>query len=244
MKVIGVIPARYMSSRFPGKPLVDICGKPMIWWVYQQAKKVPELDDVIVATDSEAISAVCKELELNVRLTSDQHRTGADRVAEIAENTDGDIYLNIQGDEPLIEPKAIRQIITEMIKCPEEEYIGLRSTLQNEQELLNPNVVKAITDLSGYAMYFSRVPIPYNHDIKNVYRVMGLYGYKRDFLIRFGQLGQSALELCENGVEMLRAMEHGHKIKLIDTDYVSIAVDLPSDVDKVVDYMNGMRNDE
>ena len=243
MKIIGVIPARYSSSRFPGKPLADICGKPMIWWVYNQAKKVDALDEVIVATDDERIFSVCQKFDIKACMTSSSHRTGADRVAEVASKTEADIYLNIQGDEPLIEPEAILQIVDAMKKNTESYYIGLRSRIEDEEELLNPNVVKAVTDIAGDAMYFSRVAIPFNHNLDNVYRVMGLYGYRKDFLLNFSQWGQSALELAENGVEMLRAMEHGYKIRLVDTNYQSIAVDLPSDIEKIIKAMRSSVNE-
>ena len=112
MKIIGVIPARYKSSRFPGKPLVDICGKPMIWWVYQQAKKVPEFDEVYVATDDDRIEAACKEHDMKVIMTSDKHETGSDRVAEVATKVEGDLFVNIQGDEPVINPEMIQEVIS------------------------------------------------------------------------------------------------------------------------------------
>lgn len=231
MKIIGVLPARYQSSRFPGKPLALICGKPMIWWVYQQALKVQGINEVYVATDDQRIVEVCEKYNMAYMLTSDKHRTGADRVAEVASRTNGDIYMNIQGDEPLIEPKAIEQVIAEI--NDEHYYVGLKSVIDTEEELLNPNVVKVVTDLDGYAMYFSRSKIPYNFNFGYAYRVMGLYAYKREFLLDFASWGQSKLELAENGVEMLRAMEHGRKIYLADTKYHSIGVDLPEHIVQV-----------
>lgn len=238
MKIIGVIPSRYQSSRFPGKPLAMINSRPMIWWVYQQALKVPNIDEVIIATDDERIEETCRSFGMNVMMTSAAHRTGADRVAEAARRTDGDIYLNIQGDEPLIDPHAISQIIDAMLSDPSCYYVGLRSRLEGKDELNNPNVVKTVTDRDGYAIYFSRAPIPYNDSYDAAYRVMGLYGYTRDFLLKFQSWGQSTLELAENGVEMLRAMEHGYRIKLLDTKYHSIGVDLPEHIQQVEEIMN------
>lgn len=241
MKIIGVIPSRWESSRFPGKPLAMINGKPMLRWVYERACKVQLIDTVIVATDDMRIMEMCRENGISAMMTETTHRTGADRVAEIAERTDGDIYLNIQGDEPLIEPEAINQIIEKLLNESDVEYVGLRSKIHTIEELENPNVVKAVTDLNGNAMYFSRQAIPYNKSLDNVYRVMGLYGYRRDFLIHFKSYGQSSLEIAENGVEMLRAMEHGKQINLLDTDYTSIGVDIPSDIRKVEEIMNAER---
>lgn len=236
-KIVGVIPARWESSRFPGKPLALINGKPMIWWVYNQALKVDMLDRVVVATDDKRIQDVCVQYGMDVVMTLKEHRTGAERVAEVAEKIQADLYLNIQGDEPLIEPNAIQQIIDEMLNGS-VYYVGLKSKIKDEVELQDKNVVKAITDIEGYAMYFSRVAIPNNLDIRNVYRVMGLYGYTRDFLLKFRKWGQSSLEIAENGVEMLRAMEHGYKVKLIDTQYISIGVDNPEDIERVEKIIN------
>lgn len=233
MKVIGVIPARWSSSRFEGKPLADIFGKPMIWWVYNQAKKVKELDEIIIATDDNRILDACQEFGMHVMMTSSLHKTGAERVAEVAKRTDGDIYLNIQGDEPLIDPSVIRKIILEMKKSNSNYYVGLRSQIKDIDELRNPNIVKAVTDINGFALYFSRVAMPYSQSLECVYRVMGLYGYRKDFLLKFAELGQTKLEIAEKGVEMLRIMENGYKIKLIDTDSISIGVDTPSDLEKV-----------
>lgn len=237
MKIIGVIPARYESSRFPGKPLANINGKPMIWWVYNQALKVGIIDNVIVATDDERIFEICRNNNINVTMTSSDIKTGADRVAEVAEKIDGDIFLNIQGDEPLIEPDAILQIINEMEKDDSIYYLGLKSKLESEDEWKAPNVVKTVTDSDGYALYFSRSAIPYDN-YKDAYRVMGLYGYRRDFLIQFKKWGQSSLEIAERGVEMLRAMQHGYKIKLVDSKYHSVGVDMPEHIEIIEKIMS------
>jgi len=236
MKIIGVIPSRYESSRFPGKPLALINGKPMIYWVYKQAIKVKGLDEVVVATDDDRILKTCQEYSISAMMTSNDIVTGADRVAEVAEKTDGDIYLNIQGDEPLIQPEAIEQIIEKMLEDNEIYYLGLRAEFENEEEWLATNTVKVVTDVDDNAMYFSRAPIPSN-DYKKAYRVLGLYGYKKDFLLKFKKLGLSSLEKAEKGVEMLRAMEAGYKIRLIDTKYHTIGVDLPEHIKLVEDKM-------
>ncbi len=231
MKVIGIIPSRWQSSRFPGKPLAMILGKPMVWWVYEQAKKVEEIDQLIVATDDERIAECCREYGMEYMMTG-EHKTGADRVAEAASRTDGDIYLNIQGDEPLIEPEAIRQVLR-IVQEEGVEYAALRTKIDKASEWQKYGVVKAVTDLKGDAMYFSRSPIPCNFEKADAYLLVGLYAYRRDFLLEFLSWGQSALEIGENGVEPIRALEHGRKIRLGISDFPTIGVDLPEQIPEV-----------
>lgn len=236
MKVIGVIPARYKSSRFPGKPLVDILGKPMIWWVYQQCLKVQKLDELYVATDDDRIRVVCEQYNMNVIMTSEKHQTGSDRVGEVATKVEGDLFVNIQGDEPCIEPKMIEQVID--IFCEDlNVYFGsLRKEIKDEAEINAPSTVKVVTDINDDALYFSRNVIPSNiKDGKraSIYRHVGIYAYKRDFLLKFVNMPQTELELGE-GIEPLRAMENGYKIRVRKTEYESIGVDLPEHIDKVI----------
>lgn len=233
MRVMGVIPARYASTRFPGKSLALINNRPMIWWVYNRAKKAKGLDDICVATDDKRIYDVCKMNEMNVVMTSEDICTGADRVATVAKKYVADVYLNIQGDEPLINPEVIEQVISYMSNNYDVYYLGLKSRILDEEEWRNYNVVKVVTDANGDALYFSRMPIPTVYDKEVSCRVMGLYGYRRDFLLTFIALGQSPLEKAEKGVEMLRAMENGYKVRLIDTGYHSIGVDLPEHIIEV-----------
>ena len=162
MKIIGVIPARYKSSRFPGKPLVDICGKPMIWWVYQQAKKVPEFDEVYVATDDDRIEAACKEHDMKVIMTSDKHETGSDRVAEVATKVEGDLFVNIQGDEPVINPEMIQEVISIFFEDETVTFGSLKKEITDPDEIKATSTVKVVTDQKGDAMYFSRSVIPSN----------------------------------------------------------------------------------
>lgn len=232
MKIIGVIPARYKSSRFPGKPLTDICGKPMIWWVYQQAKKVKEFDSVYVATDDSRIEAACKEYGLDVIMTSDKHETGSDRVAEVATKVDGDLFVNIQGDEPVIKPEMIEQVIS-IFTEDESVYFGsLKKEITDEDEIKATSTVKVVTDCNGDALYFSRSVIPSNlkdGKLARVFRHVGIYAYKKDFLLKFSAMKQTELELGE-GIEPLRAMENGYKMRLKETEYSSIGVDLPEHI--------------
>lgn len=232
MKIIGVIPARYKSSRFPGKPLVDICGKPMIYWVYRQAMKVNEFNEVYIATDDERIRAACDQYGMKVIMTSDKHNTGSDRVAEVAEKTDGDLYVNVQGDEPVINPEMIREVIS-IFQEDETVYFGsLKKEITDSDEIQATSTVKVVTDDKGDAMYFSRSVIPSNlkdGKLARVFRHVGIYAYKKEFLLKFAAMEQTELELGE-GIEPLRAMQKGYKMRLKETTYSSIGVDLPEHV--------------
>ncbi|MCI5731687.1 MAG: 3-deoxy-manno-octulosonate cytidylyltransferase [Eubacterium sp.] len=232
MKIIGVIPARYKSSRFPGKPLVDICGKPMIYWVYRQAMKVKEFNEVYIATDDERIRAACDQYGMKVIMTSDKHNTGSDRVAEVAEKTDGDLYVNVQGDEPVINPEMIREVIS-IFQEDETVYFGsLKKEITDSDEIQATSTVKVVTDDKGDAMYFSRSVIPSNlkdGKLARVFRHVGIYAYKKEFLLKFAAMEQTELELGE-GIEPLRAMQKGYKMRLKETTYSSIGVDLPEHV--------------
>lgn len=232
MKIIGVIPARYKSSRFPGKPLVSICGKPMIYWVYQQAMKVKEFNEVYVATDDERIQAACNQYSMKVIMTSDQHNTGSDRVAEVAEKTDGDLYVNVQGDEPVINPEMIREVISIFLEDESVYFGSLKKEITDPDEIRAASTVKVVTDDRGDAMYFSRSVIPSNlkdGKLARVFRHVGIYAYKRDFLLKFAAMEQTELELGE-GIEPLRAMQKGYRMRLKETTYSSIGVDLPEHV--------------
>lgn len=234
MKVIGVIPARYKSSRFPGKPLVSICGKPMIWWVYQQALKVKELAEIYVATDDERIKEVCVEYDMKVIMTSSEHNTGTDRVAEVATKVDGDLFINIQGDEPVIEPRMIQEVIE--IFEDETVYFGtLKKEITDLEQIRSTSTVKVVTDCNNDALYFSRSIIPSNikdGKLARVFRHVGIYAYKKDFLLNFTNMQQTELELGE-AIEPLRAMEKGFKIRVRETEYESIGVDLPEHIKQV-----------
>ncbi len=232
MKIIGVIPARYQSGRFPGKPLASICGKPMIYRVYHQAMKVAEFDEVYVATDDERIRAACEKYSMKVIMTSSKHQTGSDRVAEVAEKTDGDLYVNVQGDEPIIDPEMIREVIS-IFQEDETVYFGsLKKEITDWDEISAPSTVKVVTDDKGDAMYFSRSVIPSN--LKDgiqakVFRHVGIYAYKKDFLLKFASMEQTELERGE-GIEPLRVMQKGYKMRLKETSYSSIGVDLPEHI--------------
>lgn len=244
MRTIGVIPARYKSSRFPGKPLADICGKPMIWWVYNQAKKVKELDEIYVATDDERILNKCNELNMNVIMTSSDAATGTDRVAEAAKSIEGDLFINIQGDEPIIEPEMIRQTIR--LFDDESVYFGtLKKEITDPALISSVNTVKVVTDCNSDAMYFSRSVIPSNIKdgvMARVYRHVGIYAYTKDFLEKLHNMPQTELELGE-AIEPLRALQNGYKIRVGETQYDSIGVDTPEHIAEVEQIIKGRTNE-
>lgn len=238
MKFLGVIPARYGSSRFEGKPLELIHGKPMIEWTYKRALK-SNLDKVIVATDDERIAKVVIGFGGEVIMTSKNHETGTDRIAEVAlKYTDFDVIINIQGDEPLIEGSMINSLMEPFINEKELKMATLKYKLTNIEDIDNTNIVKVITDKNDYALYFSRCPIPFprNLNIDVYYKHIGVYGYKRDFVLEYAKMSQTALEKSES-LEQLRVLENGYKIKVIETKHKVLGVDTPEDLVKVMNYI-------
>jgi len=239
MKVIGIIPARYDSKRFPGKVLADILGRPVIQRVYEQARKAELLDEILVATDNEEIFKAVENFGGKAVMTSSNCKSGTDRLAEVAGSLDGDIFLNIQGDEPLIPPEVISEVAQTLIEDNAIEIATVARKITTQEELNNPNVVKVVIDNDGFALYFSRAQIPYVRDfleIKNLgsvcYKHIGLYGYKRGFLLNFALMEQGPLEKVED-LEQLRALENGYKIKVVITQRDSIGVDTREDLEKV-----------
>jgi 3-deoxy-manno-octulosonate cytidylyltransferase (CMP-KDO synthetase) len=234
IKAIGVIPARFSSTRFPGKPLAELCGKPMIQWVYEKALQSELLTDVIIATDDKRIYQAVKEFNGKVYMTSPNHRSGMSRVTEVVKKLSVDVIVNIQGDEPLIRPKMIDQVVYEFYINTNVDIVTLKKRITNIDELDNPNVVKVVTDKYGFALYFSRAKIPYPRDtcISQWYKHIGLYGYRSKFLITIDKLPDSQLEITE-GLEQLKILEYGYKIKVIETEYDTIGVDTPEDLNRV-----------
>lgn len=235
--IIAIIPARYSSSRFPGKPLADICGKPMIQRVYERVTSVEEIKSVYVATDDMRIFETVVGFGGNVIMTGGCS-CGTDRVYQACKDIDADIVINVQGDEPLIKPEMISDLI-EAFDDSNVQMATLKKKIDNKDEIENPNVVKVITDQYGDAIYFSRYAIPYDREKKfeiDVYKHIGIYGYKKSFLEKFIALPQSTLEKTEC-LEQLRAIENGYKIRVKETIFQSIGVDRPSDVAKVEEQM-------
>lgn len=232
MKVIGVIPARYGSSRFPGKPLQDICGKPMLWWVYHQAIKVKELQGVYVATDDERIVELCNEYGMNVVMTG-EHSTHIARVHELSTKVDADYYVNINGDEPLIEPETIRAIIPNELS-DEPKVFGLMKVLRDPVELIDPTNIKVACNKDGVALYISRAPIP--HPYKTILfeykKAIGVECWNKAALELFVNSEPGVMEKIEDLVA-LRFFENGCPMKYTLVESNSLSVDTPKDLEKV-----------
>lgn len=234
MNILCVIPARYSSTRLPGKPLADIAGKPMIQHVYERAVLAKRPGQVIVATDHELVYETVKKFGGQVMLTSPDHPTGTDRLAEVADRfPDVDLIINVQGDEPLILPDVIDQL-ADAFDNSQDLQMATLMTEMDESEYNTPSAVKVVTDLQGYALYFSRsiIPYPRNDTGIPVYKHIGIYAYRRDFLLKYAKLSPTSLEETES-LEQLRALEHGYRIKVLKTDFKSIGVDTMEDLEKV-----------
>ncbi|MGE3804711.1 MAG: 3-deoxy-manno-octulosonate cytidylyltransferase [Gemmataceae bacterium] len=228
---LGVIPARYASTRFPGKPLAMIGGKPMIVRVYERVC-LARLAEVVIATDDERIDQVAREHGCVSLMTSPDHASGTDRAAEIARTHSARFIVNIQGDEPLIAPELIDDVATALAAGP-HDLVTARRLLTDPAAIESPHVTKVVTDCAGKALYFSRMPIPCRARARaDVYQHIGIYGYRREALLRLAALPPSPLELAES-LEQLRALENGMSIGVIDTDYLCLAVDLPEDVARI-----------
>lgn len=234
MKIVGIIPARYQSSRFPGKPLADICGKPMIWWVYQQAKKVTELNEVYIATDDSRIEKICQELDMKVVMTSHKHQTGTDRLGEVAEKVPAELYINIQGDEPLIESETIAKAIKPFFNNPELQVTNLMTKIKDPVDVVNFTVPKVITNKDNIGIYLSRSAVPYpKGDINfSFYKQVCVYGFKPEALRFFCTSPRGKIESIED-IEILRFIEAGYKVHFVDVDSETVAVDTQKDLEKV-----------
>jgi len=235
VNVIGIIPARYQSSRLPGKPLVDICGKPMIQWVYENAARSATLDDLVVATDDRRIVQAVEAFGGKSVMTSPDHTNGTDRAAEVARGLDVRVVVNIQGDEPFVHPGMIDEIVNPLLADPSLPMCTSMHEVTDDADFANPGVVKTVVDLTGNALYFSRslIPYPRTRNGHHVYEHIGLYAYTREFLLTYSRLPPTPLERLES-LEQLRALEHGYRIRVVETrqDYIPLSVDTPEDLDK------------
>ena len=238
MKVIGVIPARYQSSRFPGKPLADILGRPMISHVYAASSKADLLDKVIVATEDQRIADVCSNLSIPWVMTSSDHPTGTDRVAEVAQIEDADLYVNIQGDEPMIQPDTINAAVQPFLDDPNILVSNLCARIVEPDELVDSNVIKVVRSPDSYGVYLSRLPIPYPRDRYDIsyFKQVCVYGFRKEPLIQFLDRGQTFLERTE-GIELLRFLELGIKVKFREVFGGTAAVDTLADLRRVNEMM-------
>lgn len=243
MMVMGIIPARYASTRFPGKPLAMLGGRPMIQHVYDRAVRSTLLNDVIVATDDQRIFDVIKDFGGEAFMTNPNHSTGTDRIAEVAAKMVGvDVIVNIQGDEPLIDPASIDAAIKPMLTDPMIPMVSLMANLNDMERLADPNVVKVVVDNDNFALYFSRSPIPFHRDGTSSgnhwKKHIGLYAFRRNFLLKYAAMEPTKLEQIEK-LEQLRALENGYKIKMVEVEDHSIGVDTPEDFEMVRMILSG-----
>ncbi len=235
MSALVVIPARYGAVRFPGKPLALLRGKPVIQHVYEQAAHAKRADEVVVATDDARIQEAVERFEGHAVMTSVSARSGTDRVAEVARQRQAAIVVNVQGDEPLIRPEMVDQLIEFLDRHRAVPMASLMTRLKPE-DVNNPNAVKVVVDRDGFALYFSRASIPHVREKSGVaptmWKHLGIYGYQRHFLLKFPSLEPTPLEQSEQ-LEQLRVLEHGYRIKLLETAHETVGVDTPDDLRKV-----------
>jgi 3-deoxy-manno-octulosonate cytidylyltransferase (CMP-KDO synthetase) len=236
-KVIVVIPARYGSTRLPGKPLVSLGGKPMVQHVYERAKRAQTIHTVLVATDDQRILDAVKAFGGHARLTRSDHRTGTERIAEVAVHEPGDIFVNVQGDEPLIDPLAIDRAVGALLEEPPAQIATVATPIRHAAEIMDPNVVKAVLDFDENALYFSRAPIPWIRNTQqkvhvNYWKHLGLYAFQRDALLEYPTLPQGELEKIEQ-LEQLRWLENGWHIRVAEVPHDAVSVDVPEDIARV-----------
>lgn len=241
MKTLAIIPARYASTRFPGKPLATLGNKPMIQWVCERVSAMPELATAIVATDDQRIFDAVKAFGGRVMMTSSNHRSGTDRCGEVIaelqkQGEHYDVVINVQGDEPFVEPSQLRSLIA-AFENPEVEIASLRKAMTDKDTLFSPNAVKVVTDKDGMALYFSRFTLPFQRGVDNdqwldrhtYFKHVGIYAFRSETLNRLVNLPQGELEKCES-LEQLRWLENGYRIKMIETSVENVGIDTPEDL--------------
>lgn len=233
-KAAGIIPVRYNAVRFPGKPLAPILGKPMIQWVYEGAKKSKLLKRIVIATDDKRILKAAEEFGAEAVLTSAEHESGTERVAEAAAQLDADIIVNIQGDEPLVDGEMLDALAI-VLDDPSVPMATLMAKVTDMALLQDSHVVKVVTDKNGFALYFSRAPLPYQAP-DHFFQHIGIYGYRKDFLMNFHRLPASRLERIEK-LEQLRVLENGLPIQMIEIPRPTLSVDTPQDIIKVEKFL-------
>jgi len=236
-EVVIVIPARFGSTRLPGKPLVSLAGKPMIQRVYERAKMAARAHRVIVATDDERIVKAVESFGGTARMTRPDHRTGTERVAEVAAHEKGDVFVNVQGDEPLLDPVAVDAAVNALLEEPAASIATVATPIKTPVDIMDPNVVKTVLDFDNNGIYFSRAPIPWVRDTASKIQVrhlkhLGLYVFQRDALLEYPTLPQGELERIEQ-LEQLRWLENGWKIRVAEVEHDAISVDVPDDVVRV-----------
>ena len=236
-QIVVVIPSRYASTRLPGKPLVSLAGKPMVQHVYERAKRAQTVHRVIVATDDSRILDAVQAFGGEARMTRPDHRTGTERIAEVAAHEPGDVFVNVQGDEPLIDPSAIDIAVAALLEDPPASISTVATPIRHAGDVMDPNVVKTVLDFDSNGLYFSRAPIPWIRDTQVKHHVqywkhLGLYVFQRDALLEYPTLPQGELEKIEQ-LEQLRWLENGWKIRVAEVEHDAVSVDVPEDVARV-----------
>ena len=237
MNVLAVIPARYTSTRFPGKPVASIAGKPMIQHVVERVRRAQRVSRTLVATDEPSIRDAVEAFGGEAVLTRRDHLTGTDRVAEVAAHISADIYVNVQGDEPLIDPEAIDGLVATLIEDSGVQVASAAAAILQPNDIMDPNITKVVRDFDGDALYFSRAPIPWVRDRQESvaarhWKHIGLYAFRHEALLDFPTLPPGDLERLEQ-LEQLRWLENGYRIRMIETEYDAVSVDVPADIDRV-----------
>jgi 3-deoxy-manno-octulosonate cytidylyltransferase (CMP-KDO synthetase) len=236
-QVVVVIPSRYAATRLPGKPLVNLAGKPMVQRVYEQAKLAQTVHKVLVATDDQRIVDAVLAFGGEARMTRSDHRTGTERIAEVAAHEPGDVFVNVQGDEPLINPVAIDTAVAALLEDSPAQIATVATPIRHVPDIMDPNVVKTVLDFDSNALYFSRAPIPWVRDTQQKVHVkywkhLGLYVFQRDALLEYPTLPRGELEKIEQ-LEQLRWLENGWKIRVAEVEHDAVSVDVPEDVTRV-----------
>jgi 3-deoxy-manno-octulosonate cytidylyltransferase (CMP-KDO synthetase) len=244
-RILGVVPARFASSRFPGKVLATLAGRPVLQHVFERACQARYLTNVIIATDDDRVASAARRFGAPVRMTRADHPSGTDRAAEVASADSAELIVNIQGDEPLIDPAAIDAAVLGLLDDPEIPMATLKKKIERPEEAASPNVVKVVSDRADNAIYFSRFPIPFVRDQRppglEHFKHIGLYVYRREFLLEYPRLPIGPLERAER-LEQLRAIENGFRIRVIETDYDSLGVDTPEDLERVSELFEASRD--
>lgn len=244
MEVLGVIPARLGSTRLPRKVLRDIGGRPLVAWVYDAARQARSLSDVVVATDSAEVMSACEALSIPAMMTSEKHPCGSDRIHEVMGKRAADIYVNIQGDEPLLKPEHLDRLLSPFFDRPGEVFVSTLKVAIGKDAASDPNNVKVIADTDDRALYFSRYPIPYDRDnTGNVqhYKHLGLYAYRGETLDKFYRLPPSSLELAEK-LEQLRFLQNGIPVHVLETEFDTVGVDTEADLARVQEILASRRH--
>lgn len=238
-RVVAVVPARYASTRFPGKIIAPLLGKPVVLYTYERAREAALVNDVLIATDAQEVVDALAPFGVTPVMTRADHASGTDRIAEVMANRPADIVVNVQGDEPVIDPAVIDATVRPLLEQAEVVMSTARCRITRPEDIDNPNVVKVVCDARGHALYFSRWPIPYIRDAADrrasetcYWQHIGLYAYRREFLLQYARMPQTPLEKLEK-LEQLRALENGYKLAVVDTEYESIGVDTPEDLERV-----------